>query len=98
MVALHAELRSPTAGLTAATPRPIAPSGPSNRLYLVLAGIVAAPDDNSNYNVFLDLPEGQGNPPTSDPHYVGTLNFFNAAGHEELAPPDTRRRSTRPTR
>jgi tyrosinase len=74
---------SPTAGLTAATPRPIAPSGPSNRLYLVLAGIVAAPDDDSTYNVFLDLPEGQGNPPTSDPHYVGTLNFFNAAGHEE---------------
>ena len=76
---------TPPPSLTAA-PSPqttFALSAPSRRLYLVIGGVVAADDDDSTYNVFLDLPEGQSDPSTSDPHYVGTLNFFNAAGHED---------------
>ena len=78
----------PAASPTAAAPtqqKTFGLSAPSRRLYLVIGGITAAEDDDSTYNVFLDLPEGQTDAPTTDPHYVGTLNFFNAAGHEDHA-------------
>jgi tyrosinase len=61
-------------------------SSASRRLYLVLGDIAAPADAASTYNVFLDLPSGVTNPGTTDPHYVGTLHFFGAAGHEQHGP------------
>ena len=56
------------------------------RLYLVLGGLSAPADATSTYNVFLGLPDGAADPGTDDPHYVGTLHFFGAAGHDAHAP------------
>jgi tyrosinase len=61
-------------------------SSASRRLYLVLGDIAAPADAASTYNVFLDLPSGVTNPGTTDAHYVGTLHFFGAAGHEQHGP------------
>lgn len=55
-------------------------------LYLVLAGLSAPADAASTYNVFLGLPDGTADPGTDDPHYVGTLHFFGASGHDAHAP------------
>jgi hypothetical protein len=55
-------------------------------LYLVLGDIAAPADAASTYNVFLDLPSGVTNPGTTDAHYMGTLHFFGAAGHEQHGP------------
>jgi tyrosinase len=61
-----------------------APAAP-RRMYLVLGGISAPEEMESVYNVYLDLPEGAGDPGTQSPHYVGTLHFF-AAGQDEHSP------------
>jgi tyrosinase len=83
--AVRAPLTTPAPTLTngaAPTLRLAAPPA-SRNLYLILGGIDAMTDPGSIvYNVFLDLPEGTA-PSESDPHYVGSLNFFNAAvGHD----------------
>jgi len=84
-----------TVNLTPAGPPSAAPptaerifavSSPVRRLYLVLGDVSAPADAASTYNVFLDLPSGVANPGTSDPHYMGTLHFFGAAGHEQHGP------------
>jgi tyrosinase len=84
-----------TASLTPAGPPSAAPpspervfslSSPTKRLYLVLGDISAPADAASTYNVFLDLPAGVTNPGTNDSHYMGTLHFFGAAGHEQHGP------------
>jgi tyrosinase len=87
-VALGAErvtvqLTPPPSVLGAAPATPQLASSPARRVYLTLGGISAAEDDDSTYNVFLDLPDGTNAPGTDDPHYVGTLNFFHAAGHDQ---------------
>jgi hypothetical protein len=60
-------------------------SAQAKRLYLVLGDISAPGDAASTYNVYLDLPEGATTDSVDDPHYVGTLNFFHASGHEQHA-------------
>jgi tyrosinase len=83
--AVRAPLTTPAPTLTtgaAPTMRLAAPPA-SRQLYLILGGIDAMTDPGSIvYNVYLDLPEGTA-PSEGDPHYVGSLNFFNAAvGHD----------------
>ncbi len=63
--------------------RIFAVSSARRRLYLVLGDISAPADAASTYNVFIDLPEGTPNPGPGDAHYMGTLHFFGAAGHEQ---------------
>jgi tyrosinase len=60
--------------------------GSGRRLYLVLGGLSAPADATATYNVFLGLPDGAADPGPGDPHYVGTLHFFGAAGHGAHAP------------
>jgi hypothetical protein len=63
-----------------------ATSSASRRLYLVLGGISAPSDAAATYNVFLDLPDAASSPGPDDSHYVGTLHFFGAAGHDQHDP------------
>ncbi|MDB5600011.1 MAG: hypothetical protein JWN71_2055 [Xanthobacteraceae bacterium] len=71
---------------TLATPQApknlLALSAVQRQQYLILGGIQTHDETASTYNVYLDLPEGAATPGPGDPHYVGTLNLFNAAGHE----------------
>jgi tyrosinase len=55
----------------------------SRRLYLVIKNLYAENPVQAIYRVYLDLPEGAA---VSDPlnsHYVGSINFFDSAGHEQ---------------
>lgn len=63
--------------------KPLALSAPSRQQYLVLGGVSAPDNVDSVYNVYLDLPEGAPMPGPEDPHFVGALNFFHAAGHAD---------------
>lgn len=58
-------------------------SARAKRLYLALGDVSAPGDAASTYNVFLDLPEGDPTPTVDNPHFVGTLNFFGAAMHDQ---------------
>jgi tyrosinase len=82
--AVSAVLAAPATPLAAGAPalRLVVPPSPRN-LYLILGGIDSMLDPGSVvYNVYLDLPEG-AKASERDPHYVGSLNFFNAAvGHD----------------
>src|SRR4029077_5132230 len=82
--AVSAVLAAPATPLAAgaSVQRLAVPPSPRN-LYLILGGIDAMLDPGSVvYNVYLDLPEG-AKASESDLHYVGSLNFFNAAlGHD----------------
>jgi tyrosinase len=76
---VRASLALPVAPVGATVPSALrfaAPLG-SRNLYLVLDGIMlhAQPGDIV-YDVYIDLPEAARPTPT-DPHYVGTLNFFH---------------------
>jgi len=51
---------------------------PSDQLYLVLQGLRADQPVGTGYQVYLDLPAGTA-PARDGGHYVGDLNFFNAA-------------------
>ncbi len=53
---------------------------PGRQLYLVASAITADVDPNVTYNAFLDLPEGTTAAAANDPHYLGTVQFFGAAG------------------
>jgi tyrosinase len=80
---------TPIGVATAAAPtadRIFALSSPTKRFYLVLGDIAAPTDAASTYNVFLDLPATVTTPSPADPHYMGTLHFFGAAGHEQHGP------------
>jgi hypothetical protein len=68
-------------GAGAALPRRLTDLG-GRRLLLVLANLEAAAQPGIVYEVYLGLPPGAA-PSASDPHYVGTLNFF------AVAPPNT---------
>ena len=77
---------TPAGPPSAAPPTPdriFAVSSARRRLYLVLGDVSAPADAASTYNVFIDLPEGTTNPGPGDAHYMGTLHFFGAAGHEQ---------------
>ena len=50
---------------------------PNQRIYLVLRELHAAEQPGVLYHLYLDLPQGS-QPEKNDPHYVGSLNFFNA--------------------
>jgi hypothetical protein len=50
---------------------------PSEQVYLVLQGINANTLPGITYNLFLDLPDAASSSGPADPHYVGTMNFFN---------------------
>jgi len=52
--------------------------GPGQRIYLSLRGLSVQEQPGVVYLLYLDLPGGPG-AGKDDPHYVGTLNFFNAA-------------------
>lgn len=81
-------LTLPAAPVTGArTMRFAAPAGRRN-LYLVLTDIMLDADPGDVvYDVYVDLPEG-ATPAPSDPHYVGTVNFFHImTGHESMGAP-----------
>lgn len=56
--------------------------GRGRRLYLVLRDLRTDEQPGVLYDVYLDLPAG-GQPRENDPHYVGSFNFYNAAGTAE---------------
>jgi hypothetical protein len=51
---------------------------PSDQVYLVLQGIDTDVPPGITYNVFLGPPDPSAASGPTDPHYVGTLNFFDA--------------------
>jgi len=56
---------------------------PGKRLYVVAKNLRADVQPGVVYHVYFDLPAGtQPKPGKRDPHYIGTLNFFDA-GHPE---------------
>jgi hypothetical protein len=52
----------------------------NRRIYLILDKLSAAVTPEAIYNVYVDLPEGTPDDPINS-HYVGTINFFDAAAH-----------------
>jgi hypothetical protein len=72
-------------GTGAALPRRLTDLG-GRRLFLVLENLEAAVQPGIVYEVYLGLPPGAA-PSASDPHFVGTLNFF------AVGPPNTAARS-----
>lgn len=50
---------------------------PSDQIYLILQGINADVPPGITYNVFLGLPDAAASSGPEDPHYVGTLSFFD---------------------
>jgi hypothetical protein len=66
--------RSATAGTFAQSIRSLSPS---EQVYLVLHGINANTLPGITYNLFLDLPDAAASSGPADPHYVGTMNFFD---------------------
>lgn len=56
---------------------------PGRRLYVVAKNLRADVQPGVLYHVYFDLPAGTTpKPGKRDPHYVGTLNFFDAHDHE----------------
>jgi tyrosinase len=56
---------------------------PGRRLYVVAKNLRADVQPGVVYHVYFDLPAGtRPRPGKRDPHYVGTLNFFDAHDHE----------------
>jgi hypothetical protein len=53
---------------------------PGRQIYLTFTRAQAPAAPGITYNVYLSLPAGTVPRGTSDPHYVGTLNFYNATG------------------
>jgi hypothetical protein len=51
---------------------------PSDQVYLVLQGIDTGVPPGVTYNVFLGPPDPAASAGPADPHYVGTLSFFDA--------------------
>lgn len=60
--------------------------GRGRRIRLVVKGLRAREQPGVVYHLYLDLPEG-ARPARDDPHYVGTLNFYDASG---FGPEDSR--------
>ncbi len=58
--------------------------GPGGQIYLEV-GAQAQSVPATTYNVYLGLPANATPPGISDLHYVGTLNFFNAASGRTIA-------------
>jgi hypothetical protein len=54
------------------------------QIYLTFTRAQATAAPGIAYNVYLSLPAGSVPQGTSDPHYVGTLNFFNATSGRPL--------------
>ena len=62
-----------------------APRG-DGQTYLVLKGIFAEAAPGVSYDVYLDLPQARAPGGRTDPHYVGTFNFFDTSrGHRREA-------------
>lgn len=55
------------------------------RLYFVAGDISAPAGTASTYNVYLNLPESADATP-AHPSYLGTIQFFGAAGHDDHGP------------
>ena len=60
----------------AARLRSVAPGRP---VYLTFARVLAPTTPAATYNVYLGLPANASPSGATDPHYVGTLSFFNAS-------------------
>ncbi len=54
------------------------------QIYLTFTRAQTPAAPGITYNVYLGLPAGTVPQGTSDPHYVGTLNFFNATSGRPL--------------
>lgn len=52
---------------------------PGRQIYLTFARAQAQATPAATYNVYLGLPANTTPSGASDPHYVGTLSFFNAS-------------------
>ena len=66
--------------------------GTGQSLYLVLRDLRTDEQPGVLYHVYLDLPAGS-RPGADDPHYVGTLNFYNAATSGGFGGPNARSQS-----
>ena len=79
----------PAAG-TAGPPAPplaarLAALPDTHRLYLLIKNLYAENPVQALYRVYLDLPEGAALSDPLNSHYVGSINFFDSAGHEQHA-------------
>jgi tyrosinase len=85
---VRASLSLPSPPLGAAHTMQFAAPTTARSLYLVLTDIMLNADPGDVvYDVYVDVPEGT-TPTTSDPHYVGTINFFHVMpGHDMTAAP-----------
>lgn len=61
---------------------------PGHRIYLVLKGLQVVKQPGTLYRLYLDLPS-DAKPSRNDPHYIGTLNFFNAVKSSGFGAPTT---------
>jgi len=58
---------------------------PGHQVYLQLIDVEAKVPPAITYNVYLNLPPGKTPTETSHPHYVGTLNFFDAQSNHPVS-------------
>ncbi|HEV7877167.1 hypothetical protein [Bradyrhizobium sp.] len=73
---------APVAGSAASLSARVATARQGRKVYLVAKGLGTNEQPEAVYQVYLALPEGVA-PNPDGPHYVGSLNFFNAARYSE---------------
>jgi hypothetical protein len=75
---------SPSSG-AGALAQHVSALGPLDQVYLVLEGIDTDVAPGISYNVFLGLPDSGSALGPADPHYVGTLSFFDSGPSRSAA-------------
>jgi hypothetical protein len=75
--------------VTLASPakRPLPDPRPGRHLHLIVRGLRADAQPGVLYHLYLDLPAG-ATPSGDDPHYVGSINFYNARNPASAAKND----------
>ena len=81
---------APAPGEVASLSARVATVQQNRKVYLVAKGLGTNEQPDVVYQIYLGLPQGV-TPKPDGPHYVGSLNFFNAtSGGAESARPDSR--------